>query len=280
MISHIKKICEEFGDHSRYPEISRNIDHALKNPVPTVELDLKKLYIKCPSTLNDEISAIFSKIIFSLKMFFSRSYRTRFAHSVEVLVNSEKRQRAVLVLQNATRKHIFREKVNQLIIKRKKREKVKKERNEILVKAIKIYKSRKIQKTFVNLRTQIHQAQSQKNHEADIINILAQYLDCKETLKNLDEKKPKGIFALFKGESAEDQAQKRNTLERLKNLNQQMHNNSLIPDGFKQKIQDENDILKVITDIKTEKNNHEKMIKDCEKMIENAKLEIHQLVPV
>lgn len=270
MESRIKQICG-FSDHFWYPEICKHINEVSKSLSPTVDLDLNTLFNRRPNTIRHEITVLVLKILHSLKKCFSREYRTNFERSVEVLIHSERKLRATLILQKAGRRFLFNKHSNDRGAVRKQnimRDEKQLEKAALIAQSL--WKGRQVHKQFIPLRDKIRETEKKFVAERVIINILTQYQASNRTIKSLTEKKPTG-FRYLLGPNADDIAIRNNTLEHLRNLDDQIHDNRLISDNFKRRIEGQTDIDKVLNAIDIEMQNHETIIQECRQSIEEAK---------
>ncbi len=285
MESRIRQICG-FTDHFWYPEINKHLKAVMNHPQPFVELNLNNLYKKQPNTFVNEIKILILKILHDLKSFFSAEYRRNFEYSVEVLSQSEQKIKAAHILQKAGKQYIFQERLKQNIVKRREKEeeekrlaKLEEEKWNKAIDACKRFRqANKTHKQYISLRNEIRQNEKTVGAEVAIINILTQYHECKSTIKELDEKKPKGFMAYFKGENAQSKEVRKNMIENLEKLDNQIVYNTFINDDFKNNIKN-NEIPKVLEEINKEKKNHEKIIQEYEKRIAKTRTEVLAMLP-
>lgn len=275
MESHIRQICG-FSDHFWYPEINTKLQDISKNKRSFVEVDLNKLYTKKPATFCNEISVLVSKILHRLKMSLSQKYKTQFAHSVRVLSHSEEKLKAALVLQKVIRTHISRDTFKKAAEEQNVKERMEKEQWDKAIETCKKYrKGAKVRNQFIPLRDRIRETRNKLDNEINIVNILTQYRESKETIKELDEKKPKGIIGFFKGESADNQKKRNNALGLLKKLEEQIRNNALISEKLKKALEEQQkDPQTLLTEARNERIAHENKMHECEEIIKQTKNEI------
>lgn len=213
--------------------------------------------------------------------------RKCFEYSVEVLVQSEQKIKAANVLQRVGKKYLFNEHLKQKIALRKKKEQearrlaiLEKQQWNKAVDACKRFRqTNRLHKKYTSLRDDIRVNEKIKNDEVGIIHILTNYYECKSTIKELDEKKPKGFISYFRSESAQSKAERKNMMGNIEKLDKQIINHSLVSENFKTSLK-EDDIPNILEKIDKEKEKHEITLKKCEEKILKARAEVISLLPI
>ncbi len=274
MQSPIKQICGH-TDHFWYPEIKKHLDHSIKNPLqPLNGIDVKKLYEKKPNSFCHIISIFVLKIFHHIRLSFSKSYKANFEHSVEVLIDTESKIKAALIMQKA-RKHV---KFMRGLKQHKEKEKLEKAKEvEAVLATQNVIRMLQIRQPFKSLRDKLHEGQKTIENEASVVNILTQFEECNKTIQQLDEKKPVGLTAIFKNESKENRKTRKNAIARLQSLQEDIQKNALMSEGFKKQLLEEHDVVSLIELSKNERGSHENMVKANEKIVTEVKEEIYNL---
>lgn len=276
MENRIKQICEH-NNHFWYPEIKKNINHILKNPLDSVKLDLNVLYDKKANTIGNRITVFVSKIFHRLCLFFSKKYRTDFAASITILASSEKILRASITLQKASQRFLHKQSLRKLAERKEKENKA----ATIIQKTFRRHLSHKhflpLRENFLCLKDIIHKAEPCLKNENKIVELLTQYQACLVTTQDLDKKKPNRVVTFLKGDKNKEL--RKSTLDKLIVLEKEVQNNSLISDDLKDTIKAPQKTQNVLKEIINEKNKHEAQINEYANAIKNAKADIHRLIP-
>lgn len=279
MSSPIKQICEH-SDHFWYPEIHRYLKKITKNSYSLVKIHTSELYKTKLDTFWNDLTVLVSKILHSLKLFFSKHYKASFEKSVEILCASEKHCLAALDWQ---KKIPTRPVKAQLIFSSNKEiEKIKAEKDRTeklqISQAVEHLQAclhmRRIRHQFVSLKERLQANEKLLIRELEIISLLSKFQEHQIKLKDLNDHKPKGWKAFFKKECTQNQSLRSEVTQVLNQFQTQFIAHPLISKTFKRVLISSKKPTDLLLEISAEKQNHHSEILKCEALIHDSKVHI------
>jgi hypothetical protein len=121
----------------------------------------------------------------------------------------------------------------------------------------------------------LHENAKKIKEEEETVVVLTQFHACKLEIEKLNEQKPKGFKAIFKGESQKNQQSRKALAEHLKALSTAMGANNLFSDNFKDKVQHPDQIK--MGEIKEEMTHHENTLTSINSATKHIREEIFNL---